>query len=169
MQSVSCQCAHTVAMSGWKFICHNNYFSFWKDHETTISYTYIIETEWIPSPVARIFRKGECLWCACMCDCMHEQSTNHISLMKQAKMLCKVTHCEGCVLANNRPHQLRWVDRKMGTAISCTECSQVAGLIQKSVEAPRKHRLFVQLSFVQRYCVAIMHTHARLGHVSTEN
>ena len=33
----------------------------------------------------------------------------------------------------------------MGTAISCTECSQVAGLIQKLVETPRKHRLFVQL------------------------
>ena len=28
----------------------------------------------------------------------------------------------------------------MGTAISCTECSQVAGLIQESVETPRKHR-----------------------------
>ena len=26
----------------------------------------------------------------------------------------------------------------MGTAISCTECSQVAGLIQKSVETPHK-------------------------------
>ena len=30
-----------------------------------------------------------------------------------------------------------------------TECSQVAGLIQRSVEAPRKHHLFVQLPFVQ--------------------
>ena len=54
----------------------------------------------------------------------------------------------------------------MGTAISCTECSQVAGLIQKFVEAPRKHCLFVQLffvqlffvqlSFVRRSCVAIV-------------
>ena len=25
-------------------------------------------------------------------------------------------------------YQLRWGDREMGTAISCTECSQVAGL-----------------------------------------
>ena len=49
-------------------------------------------------------------------------------------MLCKVTHCAGRVSANTRPHQLRWGDREMGTAISCTECSQVAGLIQKSVE-----------------------------------
>ena len=30
--------------------------------------------------------------------------------------------------------QLRWGDREMGTAILCIECSQVAGLIQKSVE-----------------------------------
>ena len=44
----------------------------------------------------------------------------------------------------------------MGTAISCTECSQVAGLIQKLVETPRKHRLFVQLSFVRRSCVVIV-------------
>ena len=64
-------------------------------------------------------------------------------------MLCKVTRCAGRVSANTRPHQLRWGDREMGTAISCTECSQVAGLIQKSVETPRKHRLFVQLFFVQ--------------------
>ena len=34
------------------------------------------------------------------------------------------------------------------TAISCTECSQVAGLIQSSVETPRKCHVFVQLSFV---------------------
>ena len=31
------------------------------------------------------------------------------------------------MLANTRPHQLHWGDREMGTAISCTECSQVAG------------------------------------------
>ena len=42
-------------------------------------------------------------------------------------MLCKVTHCAGRVSANTRPHQLRWGDQEMGTAISCTECSQVAG------------------------------------------
>ena len=47
-------------------------------------------------------------------------------------MLCKVTHCAGRVSANTRPHQLCWGDREMGTAIiSCVECSQVAGLIQK--------------------------------------
>ena len=46
-------------------------------------------------------------------------------------MLCRVTHCAGCVSANTRPHQLCWGDGEMGTAISCTECSQVAGLIQK--------------------------------------
>ena len=54
-------------------------------------------------------------------------------------MLCKVTHCAGHISANTRPHQLRWGDREMGTTISCTECSQVADLIQKSVETPRKH------------------------------
>ena len=45
-------------------------------------------------------------------------------------MWCKVIHCAGCVLANTRPHQ-HWGDWEMGTAISCTKCSQVAGLIQK--------------------------------------
>ena len=43
-------------------------------------------------------------------------------------MLHKVTHCAGCTSVNTRPHQLCWGDREMGTAISCTECSQVAGL-----------------------------------------
>ena len=40
-------------------------------------------------------------------------------------MLRKVTHCAGCVSADTRPHQLRWCDREMGTAISCTESSEV--------------------------------------------
>ena len=43
-------------------------------------------------------------------------------------MLYKATHCAGRILANTRPHQLRWGDREMGTAISCIECSQMAGL-----------------------------------------
>ena len=59
-----------------------------------------------------------------------------------------------------RPHQLDLGDWEMGTAIytymSCTECSQVAGLIRKFVDTPRKHRLFVQLSFVQRSFVAVV-------------
>ena len=76
-------------------------------------------------------------------------------------MLRKVTHCAGHISANTRPHQVRWGDREMGIAISRTEYSQVAGLIQKLVETPRKHRLFVQvffmqLSFVRRSCVAIV-------------
>ena len=53
-------------------------------------------------------------------------------------MLRKVAHCEECISANTRPHQPHWGDREMETAISCTECSQVAGLIQKSVETPCK-------------------------------
>ena len=56
-------------------------------------------------------------------------------------MLRKVTHCAGRVSANTRPHQLRWGDREMGTAISCTKCSQVAGLIQKLVETPRSSKV----------------------------
>ena len=42
-----------------------------------------------------------------------------------------VTHCPGHIsAANTNPHQLHWTDQEeMGTAISCTECSQVAGLI----------------------------------------
>ena len=46
-------------------------------------------------------------------------------------MLCKVTHCAEHVSANTRPLQLHWGDREMGTAISCTKCSQVAGFIQR--------------------------------------
>ena len=47
-------------------------------------------------------------------------------------MLRKVTHCAGRVSTNTRPHQLRWGDREMGTVISCTECSQVAGQASKT-------------------------------------
>ena len=43
----------------------------------------------------------------------------------QTQMLCKVTHCAGCVLANTRPHQLRCGNWEMRTAISSTECSLV--------------------------------------------
>ena len=89
---------------------------------------------------------------------MHEQSTNHISLNKKPGLDVMQSPT---VLEIFLPHQLHWGDREMGTAISCTECSQVAGLIQKSVETPRKHHLFVQLffmqlSFVRRSCVAIV-------------
>ena len=33
------------------------------------------------------------------------------------------------VSANTSPHQLRWGDWEMVTAISCSKCSQMAGLI----------------------------------------
>ena len=36
-----------------------------------------------------------------------------------------------------QPHQLRWGDREMETAIKSIECSQVAGLIQKSAACDR--------------------------------
>ena len=87
-------------------------------------------------------------------------------------MLCKVTHCAGRVLANTRPHQLRWGDREMGTAISCTECSQVAGRL-----APRKHCLFgMRATEVGRkswmievclcMCVSVKDTETRTSHAS---
>ena len=64
-------------------------------------------------------------------------------------MLFKVTHCAGCVSPNTRPHQLRWGDREMGTAILCIECIHMAGLIQKVTENLQKYHLFVRLFFVQ--------------------
>ena len=45
----------------------------------------------------------------------------------------KVGHCAGHISANTRLHQLPWGDREIGTAISCTECSQVADFIQKKL------------------------------------
>ena len=68
-----------------------------------------------------------------------------------------MTSCTGRISANTRPHQSRWGDQEMGIAISCTECSQVAGLIQKAVETPQKHCLFVQLSFVQGLYIACIY------------
>ena len=35
-------------------------------------------------------------------------------------MLCKVTHCVGCVSDNTMSHQLHWGDWETGTAITCT-------------------------------------------------
>ena len=83
---------------------------------------------------------------------------NHISLNKKTGLEVMQSPT---VLEVFLPHQLHWGDWEMGTAISYMECSQVAGLIQKSVEALRKHCLFVQLffvqlPFVQRSCVAIV-------------
>ena len=78
-------------------------------------------------------------------------------------MFHKVTHCAGGVSANTRSHQLRWDDQEMGTAISCTKCSQVAGLIQKLVETPRSskapsvHAAVLRAAvFVRRSCVTIV-------------
>ena len=69
---------------------------------------------------------------------------------------------------NSKSCMKPWGDREMGTAaISCTKCSQVAGLIhtvgrnipgrcgqvagliQRSVKVLQRHRLFVQLPFIQ--------------------
>ena len=66
-------------------------------------------------------------------------------------MFCKVIHRTGRVSANTRPHQLHWGNQEMGTAISCIECSQMAGIVQKSVETREStvsscSCLFMQLS-----------------------
>ena len=59
-------------------------------------------------------------------------------------MLYKVTHCAGHVSANISPHQLHWGDREMGTAISCTERSQV---YRSSLKAPSFHKqTYIHLS-----------------------
>ena len=47
-------------------------------------------------------------------------------------MLCKFTYCAGHISPNTKPHQLRWGDWEMGTAISCTECSQVAKSLKEA-------------------------------------
>ena len=66
-------------------------------------------------------------------------------------MSCVVTHWTGRVSANTRPHQLHWGDWEMGTAISYTKCSQVAGLIQKigrsSSKAPSLHAAVLCMTF----------------------
>ena len=93
--------------------------------------------------------------------CRHEQSTNRY---------VKVTHHAGRVLANSRPHQLRWGDCEMGTAISFTKCSQIASRIQKmGIRSPKaSYLIFVQLSFVQLAivitccrCLTCVRTYAR--------
>ena len=48
-------------------------------------------------------------------------------------MLCKVTHCAGCVSADTRPHKLCQCDQEMGTAILSHK-----NLLEVSV-CPRAH------------------------------
>ena len=50
-----------------------------------------------------------------MCIC--EKSMKHIS-EKAGRMICKVTHCTGRILANTtcRPHELCWSDRETATS-----------------------------------------------------
>ena len=60
---------------------------------------------------------------------MYEQSVNHISTPPSIKIAArKVTHWARQLLTNTRPHQLLWETGIWGTGISCTKCSQVAGL-----------------------------------------
>ena len=71
---------------------------------------------------------------------VYEQSTNYISLTG-----LDVIHS----------HPLHWGDREMGTAISCTECSHMTGLIQKvvardSLKAPSLHAVVLRTAVYER-------------------
>ena len=48
---------------------------------------------------------------------------------KQEEIMQSHCTCAGLGSANTRPHQLCWGDQEVGTAISPTKCSQVAGFI----------------------------------------
>ena len=51
---------------------------------------------------------------------------------KKKKMLCKVTHCAGCILANTRPHQLCWGDPLSRAQNACShagDCHACRGLL----------------------------------------
>ena len=76
---------------------------------------------------------------------MHDQSMNQLS---------KVNNYTGCVSANTRPPQLCWGDQDMGTAISCTKCSQVAVLIQKIGRSSSK---------APSLCAAVFHSQVILN------
>ena len=84
-------------------------------------------------------------------------------------MLYKVTHCAGRVSANTRPHQLHWGDREMGTAISCTECSQPYSKIGKESSKAPSLRAAVLRAAV--FCSKIVCSdrnrhHAHLQHIT---
>ena len=71
-------------------------------------------------------------------------------------MLCKVIH------RNTRPHQLRWGDWEMGTAILWSECSQTTRLIQKVARDSSKAltlcaAVLLQLSFIGMYLLMLSH------------
>ena len=62
---------------------------------------------------------------------LQKQSMNHISVKRPRCYAKSPTVHAGCISVNTRPLRLQWGDQEMETAISCTECSHVAGLIQK--------------------------------------
>ena len=83
---------------------------------------------------------------------MNNQRTTS-PLKKKAKVyvVCKVTHCAGCISANTRPPQLHWDNREMGTTISCA--NTVRGLASS--------RRLVELSFSEASSL-----HAAVLHVA---
>ena len=107
-------------------------------------------------------------------------SVNHISLNRKAG-LCIVMHshplCRACV--STRPHQLHWGDWEIGTATSCIEYNQVAGLVHtrdrnssnvlsfcaavlwKLIQANRKcHVLSMR---IRRTCETVLYTSGSRG------
>ena len=92
---------------------------------------------------------GELCWGLLPDSHMYEQSTNYISLIKHSPTVQDAFWPNQALSA-----ALGWLamgDGDCMLVISCTECSQVAGLIQKWVETPQKHHLFMQLFFVQLF------------------
>ena len=65
----------------------------------------------------------------CVC-CVHEQSAKFISFKKGLDVMRSHALCRTC-FDQYQAHQLHWGDWEMETASSCTEWSQMAGLIHK--------------------------------------
>ena len=82
-------------------------------------------------------------------------------------MLCKVTHCAGRISANTRPHQLRWGDWEMGLLCHAQNAVRWLALFMWLVEVLRRHRLFVQLYFMQLPFIRNRNCHMLLMHVQT--
>ena len=55
-------------------------------------------------------------------------------------MLYKVTHCAGRILANTRPHQLRWGDQEMRTAMDKHTMNYIS-LEKKGLDVMQSHPL----------------------------
>ena len=68
---------------------------------------------------------------------VHEQSKNHISLIKTGLDVTQSHPLRRMRFGQYQASSAALGKREMETTISCTKCSQVAGLTQKLVETPR--------------------------------